>query len=172
MTGIAADQQAGEEREPKREQQHRKIDANFMDARQAGGRHRHQKAQRAVGQCQADQAARNPKHDALEEQLRRDSSPARAQRGANRQLLPASFDAHQQQVGDVRAGHQQNQDDRAHQHPQHVAHIPDHVLLQRPEVRRNPRFFKEADAESLGRRESFAGPQEAGAPCPRWPAPS
>ena len=86
-------------------------------------------AQCAVGQRQTDQAAGNAKDQTLEEQLRRDSSPARAQGRANGQLLTAPFDPHQQQIGNVGASDHQNQDDRAHQNPQHIAHIPDDVLL-------------------------------------------
>ena len=57
-------------------------------------------------------------HQALDQELPRDPRPARAQGGANRQLLAAAFGPHQQQVGDVGAGQQQDDADRAHQHPE------------------------------------------------------
>ena len=80
-----------------------------------------------------------------------DAPPARAQSGANRQLLAAAFDANQQQVGNVGAGDQQNQDDRSHQHPQHFAYIPDHILLQWPQIGGDARLYKEIGTKSFGR---------------------
>ena len=120
-----------------------------MDAGEAGGRHRHQKAQCTISQCQPDQAAGNAEDEALQEQLGGDASPAGTQSRANRQLLTAPFNPDQQQIGNVCASDQQNQDDGAHQNPQDVAHVTNNVLLERTEIGREPHFFKNADAESL-----------------------
>ena len=147
--GDKTDEQTGEEAEAEGEKQHGEIDANVMDAGKTGGRHRHQKAQCTVGQCQPDQAARNSEDEALQEQLGRDASPASTQGRTNGQFLTTPFDPDQQQIGNVCASDQQNQNDRAHQNPQDIAYVTDNVLLERAEIGREPHFFKNADAESL-----------------------
>ena len=67
--GDGADEQAGEERETKREEQHGKIDADFVDAGQAGGRDGDQNAQCAIGEGQAEQAAGHAEDEAFKEQI-------------------------------------------------------------------------------------------------------
>ena len=69
------------------------------------------------------------------QQLPRDPPPAGAERGVDRQLLLPAFRAHEEQIGDVRAGDEQNEADRAEQHPQHAADVADDVHRERPDVR-------------------------------------
>ncbi len=101
----------------------------------AGGRHRYQDAQCAIGERETEESTHGSEDDAFEEEVRRDALPSRTESRADRQLLAPSFDAHQQQVCDVGAGHQQHHGDGAHQDPQHVADVADDVLLQRTKIR-------------------------------------
>ena len=151
MTGISADQQADQQRESQSEEQHRKIDADLVDPRKSGRRDRDQNPQRAVGQRQIRSGCPQIPAAALSKSSsRRDSSPSRAQSGADRQLLAASLNPDQQQVRNIRAGNQQHQGNRTHQHPQHIAHIADNIVLQRPEIRRNLCLLKEAALKPSG----------------------
>ena len=84
--------------------------AVLADAREAGGVDR-----RAARGCpaqpsdQAEHAAGQRQHDALGEQLADDAAARAADRGADRDLAPASGRAHEQQVGDVGAGDEQDE---------------------------------------------------------------
>ena len=124
-----SDEQARKQREPRGEKKNGNIDADLVDARQAGRRHRHQHAQSAKGQAQSNARACNAENDTLEQQIGRGSSPRRAECGANREFLTAAFYTHQQKVSNVGACNQQNHGDGAHQYPQHFAHVADHVQL-------------------------------------------
>src|SRR6266403_5074825 len=152
--GDGAEKHAGKKRDRQSEEQYRGIDTDFMDSGEAGRCHRYQHAQRDVGEAQPDHAAKQPQDDALQEQLSRDTAASGAQGGAQGQLLPASFDADQEQVGHVGAGNQQYHADRTHQDPQHFADVSHDVLFQGTEVRPNARVVEEFEAEAGRGRES------------------
>src|SRR5882762_8974656 len=161
--GDGAEEHAGEERDPQREEQYRGIDAYFMDSGEAGGRHRYENTQCDIGQAQPDHAAEQAEDDALQEQLGGDPAAAGAQRSAHGQLLPSSFDADQQQVGHVGAGNQQYHADRTHQNPQHLADVSHDILLQGAQVRPNVRLFKKFEAETgRGRKSAHHNGNHAG----------
>ena len=61
-----------------------------------------------------------------------------AQRNANSEFLLACLGSHQFQVRDVGAGDQHDDGERAHHHPEHLADIANHFLLQRTNRRRDP----------------------------------
>ena len=97
--------------------------------------------------------------------------PARAQGGADGQLLTAALGPHQQQVGDVGAGQQQDDADRAQEHPERAADVADDVADQRLQRRRPPRphlgpgpgalepYLEHAHHVGIGLRRSDAGTQ-------------
>ena len=58
---------------------------------------------------------------------------AGAERDANRGLVRPAGGAHEQQVGDVRAGHEQHEPDGAHQHQQRRPGVADGALAHRDE---------------------------------------
>ena len=80
---------------------------------------------------QPEHAAHQRQHDALGQQLPHDPAAAGAHRRADRDLPLADGRAHQQQVRDIRARDQQDEGDRAQQHPQRRPHVADDDLLHR-----------------------------------------
>jgi hypothetical protein len=62
-----------------------------------------------------------------------------AERGAHRDLARARGRAHQQQVGDVGAGDQQHEPDRAHEDQQRRLHVADDLVAHRRQLDRQPR---------------------------------
>src|SRR5271170_6050483 len=149
-----AKQQAGKHCNRKRKRQHRQINPNLMNPRQTRRRHRHQHLQRSISQRQSQQTPQQSQYHALKHQFYRNPSPPRAQRRAYRQLLPPPIHAHHQQIRHIRASNQQHHRDGSHQHPQHLANISHHILLQRPQVRRDPRLLKQRHAKSIRRRKT------------------
>ena len=119
------------------EYQRSRIQRNFLQPRQIRRANRHQKTHAGPRQHRPDSASEQSQHRTFDQQPAHDSSPPGAQRRANRQLLLPRFHSHQQQVRHIRAGDQQHQAQRAHHHPQHVADVADHLLLQRTQQRRN-----------------------------------
>ena len=117
----------------------------------------------------SDQPAEQAEHDALEEQLAGDPPRARAQRGANRELLLARFGSDEEQVGDVRARDEKHHADRSHQHPEHGAHVADEVVFQRADVRREARLLEQLQAGAWKRREAGEGDRESDVRHRRWP---
>ena len=74
-------------------------------------------------------ATRN--HEPLGQHLAHDPPLPRAERRADRELAVAAGGAHQQQVGDVRAGDEQHEQDAALQHVQRRADIADQLVADR-----------------------------------------
>ena len=70
------------------------------------------------GEAETDNAADEGQEHALDEQLTNDPPPRRAEGHAHGDLPGAMGRAGQQQVGDVRAGDQQHERDRAHERPE------------------------------------------------------
>src|SRR4029077_18414719 len=124
-----------------------------MNARKSRGRHRDEDSQGRIGESQAENAAEQPEDYAFEEQPSRDSFPTGSERGANGKFLTAAFHAYENQVGDIGTGDQQHGTNRAHKHPKNAADIAHYVLLERPQVGRELRFFKKRSAEAFWRRE-------------------
>ena len=81
---------------------------------------------------------------------------AGAERGVNRQLLLPPFGAHEEQVRDVRARDQQHDPDRAEEHPQHAADVPDHVGRERTDVWPEPHLVEHLPGEAVRQREPLA----------------
>ena len=69
------------------------------------------------------------------QQLLHDPGPARAERAAQRDLLGAPVGAHQHQVGEVGAGDEQHERDRAEQDEQRQPGVADQVVVQRHDQR-------------------------------------
>ena len=62
--------------------------------------------QSAIRERQPERASGDAQQQTFEQQLARDASPPGAERGANRQFLPASIGADQKQIRHVGAGDQ------------------------------------------------------------------
>jgi hypothetical protein len=67
---------------------------------------------------QPDQGSGHRQQRAFGEEEPRDGESARAERAANRHLAPSGVGADQEQVGDVRAGDEQDEPDGGEQYPE------------------------------------------------------
>ena len=109
---------------------------------------------------QTDEPAERGEHNTLGQQLPNDTRPARAERRAQRDLLPAHGSAREQKIGHVRIRDQEDADDRAEQNIERGPHVADQVLAQRLHERRRSRLlvsgycFSEArgDGREIGLR--------------------
>ena len=80
-------------------------------------------------------------HQALRRQLPQQPAAARAKRPPHRQLTFAGGGAREQQVGDVRAGNQQEHADGAEERDERGPHVLDDILLQCDGANPHPRRF-------------------------------
>src|SRR6266550_1153042 len=143
--GNGSKQDAGEERNQKGEEQDRPIDADFTNAGKSRGGD--------------GGAAEQSENDAFEQKIGGDAAAARAQGGAHGQLLTASFDADEQQIGDIGAGDEKDHADGTHQDPEDAADVADDVALEWTDVGANLRVLEELDAEA---RRGRKGPHNDG----------
>src|ERR1700687_1582336 len=157
--GNGSKQEAGEERNQKREEQDRPIDADFTNARKSCGGDAREDAQRTVSETQSDSAAEQSENDAFEQEVRSDAAAARAQGGAHGQFLAAAFDADEQQISDIGTGDKEDHADRTHEDPEDAADVADDVVLERTDVGANLRVLEELDAEA---RRGRKGPHNDG----------
>src|SRR5262245_19251150 len=88
------EKQACGQRHCEREQCDASIYADFIQARQSLWRQSDQNPQGSVSQSEAKQTAAYRQNQTLKQQLRSDTAPARSQRGADGQLLPAPLSAY------------------------------------------------------------------------------
>ena len=126
----AEDQRCGKRRRG-REGEHRTIERHGGGPRQGVRRQLDQRINAELRQPQAGDAAEEGQHQAFGDQLPDQAPAAAADRGAHRQLALARGRSHQQQVGDVGAGDQQHEHDRAHQRHQLRPHIGHQVGMHR-----------------------------------------
>ena len=109
-----------------------------METRQIRRTDRNEKAQTRRSDSDSEDAADQSEQHAFEEQFARDAAASGAQCRANGEFELASFGANQQQIGNVDAGDQQHQSNRAHDHPKNTAHVANDFLLQGMKVGCDP----------------------------------
>jgi hypothetical protein len=129
-----AEQDAGHEGRRQREGEDDGVEADLVQARQVRRLQGHEQPEEAVSEAEAEDAAEQAQRHALQQQLARDPSASGAERHAHGELLLPPLHAHQQEVRHVRAGDEQHEADRAHQHPEHVADVAHEVLLEGPQA--------------------------------------
>ncbi len=148
-----AEEQPGNERDAEREEQHQRVDADLGGPRQSIRRIGDENAQAGVGQDEANDAARQREREALREELPRDSAPAGAERGMNREFLLPRFGPHEEQVRDVRAGDEQHEADGPEEHPKDAPDVADHVNRQRANIGTNLHVVEHLARETARHRE-------------------
>src|SRR6266704_375961 len=151
--GNGTKQDAGKERNQKREEQDAPIHADFTDARKPCGSDGRKNAQRGIGEAQTNSAAEQSEKDAFEQKIGSDARAAGTQRATDGELLTAAFDADEQQIGDIGAGDQEDHADRTHEDPEHTAYVTDNIVLEGTNVGADVRIFEELDAEAGRRRK-------------------
>ena len=106
----------GDERDGgSQEQQHRPVERDRVETRQALRPQRHQEHRGRVRAHNADGAAGHGDEGAFRHRYREQPPPAGPERGAQGELVLAALTPRQEQVGDVRAGDEQHESDRAEQ---------------------------------------------------------
>ncbi len=113
--GGDAEEKAGDEGDAEGEGQNGAVDGDVLQPRNVAGIDGAHHVEGPLGDEEAGGAAHDGEQKAFGQQLADDAQAARAQRGADGDFLFAGGGAREQQVGDVGAGDQQNQRDRAEQ---------------------------------------------------------
>ena len=109
---------------------HRPVETDPGDAGQAVRRRPRQHLHPPTGEDQAQAAADHRQEGALGEQLADQAAAGGAQRQPHGDLAPAPGGARQQQTGDVGAGDEQDEGDRAGEQQEEGPGIGHHALLQ------------------------------------------
>ena len=105
------------------------------------GREGEEKVETPACEEHASRAAGEAEQNAFGEQLPNESSPARAQRGPNGEFAMARGGAGEKEIGDVRAGDEEDAADRAEQGVEHGAHIA-HCVIEHRRHHDAPAFIR------------------------------
>ena len=145
------------DRDDQREHDRRGVDADQIEARQPRRCETRGRPQGESGQAQSDRAANQAEQEALGQHVARQATAARTNGGAHGEFLGTPFGPHEQQVGDVRAGNQQDDADGRRHHPQALAEVADEIIDERADLGREARVFHHPEGHPLGRRELGEG---------------
>ena len=129
--GNEAEDDAGQQRNAERERESAPINPDLVNARDLNLVDFDQRADPEPCQRQSESAANHREQRAFGQQLSNDAAPSGAKRRSDRHLFLPVGRPRQQQVGDVRAGDQQNEADDSHQYPQRLANVADHEFIKR-----------------------------------------
>src|SRR5262245_40245196 len=129
-----AEDDAGRERYPQCEAEHRRVDLHLRQVEQIGRGERYEQIGPPPRQRQSGQAAQPGEQQTLGQQLPDDATAIRAQRSAHGNFPPPPRGARQQQVGNVRAGDQEHHPDRAEQHEQRQTNLARELRAQRNQI--------------------------------------
>ena len=152
-----AEHETGGDRNDQREHDRRGVDADQIEARQPRRRKARSGPQGESGQAQPDSAANQAEQETLGQHVARQATAARADGGAHGEFLGTPFGPHEQQVGHVRAGNQQDDADGRRHHPQALAEISDEIIDERADLGREACVFHHPEGHPLGRRELAEG---------------
>ena len=131
--GRGAEDQARDERCQRRVEDHGGVDADAGQPRQVGWRQRRQRLDAPGCQQQSSRAAHGRKHEAFRQQLCDQPAPSGAQGRANRQFPLPGGGPREQEVGNVRAGDEEDEHRRPEQDQQRLPDIADDLLVHRHE---------------------------------------
>ena len=105
--------------------------AAFADSWKTTGADGEQQTDADESENEAEKAAGQREREAFGQQLADDLETAGAERGASREFALSHRSAHQQKIGDVGAGNEKNEADRAEQNKQGLPGIADDRFLKR-----------------------------------------
>ncbi len=109
--GNGAEKDAGENGDGESEEEDSAVDADFVDARDAGGGDGDEGAQTGESKPEANGAAEQTENETFEEKFAGDAIRAGAECGTDGKFLAAAFDADEEKIGDVGAGDEQDHAD-------------------------------------------------------------
>ena len=136
------------------EQQHSAVDAGVARERNRDDTGGGDRDQRGVGEQHSEPRAEQRQEHSLRRERAREARQIRAERAADSDLALPRFGAREQQVGDVHARDQQQEGDRAEQHPERGPHLAHDFVTQpvrtrpvpvRIEMMRRARFRRARD---------------------------
>ena len=110
------------------ERQHPPVEADGLQPREILGRGDRQQTDERPRQKEAEQTARDCEHQTLDDELLRKPAQGRAERGTHRHFAPTRVAAREQQVRDVRAGHEENQRNAGHQQEERGTDVLSHFI--------------------------------------------
>ena len=110
---------------------HGAVHADLVEARDIRGLRGDERPGREVRDREPGRGAGRTEDDRLGEELAQQPDAAGAERRANGQLRLARRGAREQQVGDVRAGHEQHEPDGAEQDQERRPHVAEHHVGER-----------------------------------------
>ena len=122
-----AEQEAASDRHEHGEGGHPQVDVRIDEARKVDRTGRHQRTDRCLCEHEAGDSAERRQHAAFGDQLTQQPRPPRAERGPHRDLALARFRSRNQQIRHIRAGNQQHETDRRHQHRQRETERSKHL---------------------------------------------
>ncbi len=125
-----ADDQAGAERQTSVKRGDGRIDADLGHARESRGSVRDQRLDQHPGDNQAERAAHDAEDGGFAEDERDHPASGRAERGADRELLPVRRAANEEETGEVRTGDEEDEHDGSEEHQQHRPGLTGQLLVQ------------------------------------------
>src|SRR6267143_269968 len=132
--GREPEEQTGQERNAKSEEQNAQVQSDFLHAGQllwAGG---HEQAHQSPGQNETEPAAYEREQHALREKLAHDAQTASAERRTDGDFPSPRHRARQEQIRDIGASNQQDEADDGEQYHEGLAHRPGRELTQRNQL--------------------------------------
>ena len=116
------------ERRRQTEREHPPVEADGLQPREILGRDHRQQTDERPREEETEQAARDREHQALDDELLREPAQRRAERGAHGHLALTRVSAREQQVRDVRAGHEEHQRHAGHQQKERGTDVLGHLI--------------------------------------------
>ncbi len=110
------------------------VEPDFVRSRDFGGADPDEKVERPARDDNAGHAAREREQQALDEELADEPTRTRAERGTRDHFVRARGRASEEQVGDVGARGGQHQSDSAHQQPERLVNLAEHIVGERHQL--------------------------------------
>ena len=104
-----SEENAGDDRQQHRESEHGEIELDVLGPRDSGRPESDERFDSEMRQAKTEHRARSAEQQTLGQQLRDEPPASRAERFANRHFFLPRRRAGEHEVGDVRAGNQQNE---------------------------------------------------------------
>ncbi len=148
--GHESEEQAGHEGGEQRDRQHRPIELHGIAHGKHGRAQLDEGAQSAPADDETERAAAEREQRALNQELPDDGTPPASERHARGNLPRARSRSREQQTGDVHAGNEQHQANRAPQHEERIPDVGNLLPLQRQEHTRYQDVVFEPDPRGGG----------------------
>src|SRR4029077_20927969 len=127
--GDEPEDESGGKRDGEGEGEHDGVDRDVGETRQVAEFGGGEGAQGSVSEGESEGSAGEGEDEAFEQEFAGDAAPPGAQGGADGEFLAAAVGAHEEEVGDVGTGNQQDHADGAHEDPEGGGDVAEQVVL-------------------------------------------